>query len=71
MKTQQLNVGDLVAFFIRDRKDNYIVGMITRFTPAYTSYTIEWFNGLPTSNCTWATTQGYRNNYLDYRTKLK
>lgn len=69
MKTRKLYLGDLVAYI--SVAGNYMLGMIVAFDEAYTCYDIEWLCPRPMSHATWKTTQEYRNNYLDYRKKMK
>lgn len=69
MKTTKLNLGDLVLTIYGSAS---IVGMITAFDRAFRSYDIEWLTAkLSNTKATWITVQEYRNNYLDYRKKMK
>jgi hypothetical protein len=65
MKTQKLNIGDLVLAL------DGTLGMIEGFDMGFISYQINWFGFKPANNVPWETTQRHRSRYLDYREKLK
>jgi len=64
MKTQKLNIGDLVYL-----KDYNAFGMIEDFDSGYIKFTVRWFDD-SVSHYSWMTTQKYRNSYLVYRKKM-
>jgi hypothetical protein len=69
IKTQKLNLGDLVA--VTDNVGKISIGMIVEFDEAYTTYKIEWYNHSHIwTKASWITVQEYRNIFLDKRAQL-